>query len=226
VVAKLAEAEAEAEEDVNLIHQFPKIIDNNLKNIEIMISAILLAAGQSRRLIGGNKLIIKYKEVPLINHILKSLIKSKVNKIIIVLGYESNKIKKIILKSKKIIFINNPNYKKGISSSIKCGLKKLSNKNKGFIIAQSDMPLVTFSLINKIYNSIIKSNKLVHVLKNNNKIGNPIGFNIETKIKFKKIKGNMGARKMVKKLSKNTNFLSTNSKAIFKDLDLKKDFSN
>ncbi len=31
---------------------------------------------------------------------------------------------------------------------------------------------------------------------------------------------------MVKKLSKNTNFLSTNSKAIFKDLDLKKDFSN
>ena len=222
---KLAEAEAEAE-DVNLIHQFPKIIDNNLKNIEIMISAILLAAGQSRRLIGGNKLIIKYKEVPLINHILKSLIKSKVNKIIIVLGYESNKIKKIILKSKKIIFINNPNYKKGISSSIKCGLKKLSNKNKGFIIAQSDMPLVTFSLINKIYNSIIKSNKLVHVLKNNNKIGNPIGFNIETKIKFKKIKGNMGARKMVKKLSKNTNFLSTNSKAIFKDLDLKKDFSN
>jgi|TARA_B100000959_G_scaffold660_1_gene651 molybdenum cofactor cytidylyltransferase len=191
-----------------------------------MISAILLAAGQSRRLIGGNKLIIKYKEVPLINHILKSLIKSKVNKIIIVLGYESNKIKKIILKSKKIIFINNPNYKKGISSSIKCGLKKLSNKNKGFIIAQSDMPLVTFSLINKIYNSIIKSNKLVHVLKNNNKIGNPIGFNIETKIKFKKIKGNMGARKMVKKLSKNTNFLSTNSKAIFKDLDLKKDFSN
>jgi len=223
-VAKLAEAEAE--EDVNLIHQFPKIIDNNLKNIEIMISAILLAAGQSRRLIGGNKLIIKYKEVPLINHILKSLIKSKVNKIIIVLGYESNKIKKIILKSKKIIFINNPNYKKGISSSIKCGLKKLSNKNKGFIIAQSDMPLVTFSLINKIYNSIIKSNKLVHVLKNNNKIGNPIGFNIETKIKFKKIKGNMGARKMVKKLSKNTNFLSTNSKAIFKDLDLKKDFSN
>jgi molybdenum cofactor cytidylyltransferase len=191
-----------------------------------MISAILLAAGQSRRLIGGNKLIIKYKEVPLINHILKSLIKSKVNKIIIVLGYESNKIKKIILKSKKIIFINNPNYKKGISSSIKCGLKKLSNKNKGFIIAQSDMPLVTFSLINKIYNSIIKSKKLVHVLKNNNKIGNPIGFNIETKIKFKKIKGNMGARKMVKKLSKNTNFLSTNSKAIFKDLDLKKDFSN
>lgn len=191
-----------------------------------MISAILLAAGQSKRMERENKLIKKYKGKPLINHILKSLIKSKVNKIIIVLGYESNKIKKIILKSKKIIFINNPNYKKGISSSIKCGLKKLSNKNKGFIIAQSDMPLVTFSLINKIYNSIIKSNKLVHVLKNNNKIGNPIGFNIETKIKFKKIKGNMGARKMVKKLSKNTNFLSTNSKAIFKDLDLKKDFSN
>jgi len=52
-----------------------------------MISAILLAAGQSKRMERENKLIKKYKGKPLINHILKSLIKSKVNKIIIVLGY-------------------------------------------------------------------------------------------------------------------------------------------
>ena len=72
-----------------------------------MISAILLAAGQSKRMQGENKLLKKYKNRPLINHILKSLIKSKVNKIIIVLGYESRKIKKIVLKSKKITFVVN-----------------------------------------------------------------------------------------------------------------------
>ena len=59
-----------------------------------MISAILLAAGQSKRTGGENKLIKKYKGRALINHILKSLIKSKVNKIIIVLGHESREIKK------------------------------------------------------------------------------------------------------------------------------------
>ena len=191
-----------------------------------MISAILLAAGQSKRMERENKLIKKYKGKPLINHILKSLIKSKVNKIIIVLGYESRKIRKITLKSKKITFVFNSNYKQGISSSIKFGLKKINKKNKGFIIVQSDMPMITSSLINKIYYSIIRNNELVHVLKNKNKIGNPIGFNISTKEKFKKIKGNMGAKKMVKKLRKNTKYLLTNSKAIFKDLDKNRSFVN
>ena len=68
-----------------------------------MITAILLAAGQSKRIPNENKLIKRFKNKPLINHILKSLIKSKINKIIIVLGYEHLKIKKVLLKSKKII---------------------------------------------------------------------------------------------------------------------------
>lgn len=73
-----------------------------------MIKAILLAAGQSKRLNGENKLAKIYKNKPLINHILKALYKSKVNKVVIVLGYQDKKIKKIIKKNKKIdVLINN-----------------------------------------------------------------------------------------------------------------------
>ena len=56
-----------------------------------MISAILLAAGQSKRLKGENKLIRKFKNKPLINHAINSLIKSKVNKIVVVVGHEDKK---------------------------------------------------------------------------------------------------------------------------------------
>jgi len=77
-----------------------------------MITAILLAAGQSKRLKDENKLTKLFKGKPLINHILYSLIKSKVNKIIIVLGFEHLKIKTKLLKSKKINFAINKNYKK------------------------------------------------------------------------------------------------------------------
>ena len=51
-----------------------------------MIKAILLAAGQSKRMKSENKLIKLYKNKPLINYSLNVLKKSKVNKIIIVLG--------------------------------------------------------------------------------------------------------------------------------------------
>ena len=190
-----------------------------------MIKAILLAAGQSKRMKSENKLIKLYKNKPLINYSLNVLKKSKVNKIVIVLGYQHKEVKKIIKKNKKISFILNKKYKLGISSSIKVGLKKISKKNKGFIVVQSDMPFIKSSDINKICNSIKKRNFLVHALKFKNKIGNPIGFDILVMKKFKKIKGDMGAKFMVKRLKKRTNFIKVTSGKVFKDFDFKKDFS-
>jgi len=189
-----------------------------------MISAILLAAGQSKRFKNENKLTKIFKKKRLINHVLNSLIKSKVNKITIVLGYEANKIKKITKKNKKINFITNTNFKNGISSSIKTGIKKLSKNNKGFMVVQSDMPFINTSNINKIHRSILKKEYLVHALKFKNKIGNPIGFDISLLKKFRKMKGDIGAKFMVKRLKKNTNFIKVSSSKTFKDFDKEKDF--
>ena len=189
-----------------------------------MIKGILLAAGQSRRLKNENKLIKIFKDKPLIHHALNSVQNSKIKKLIIVLGYQFKEVKKNIKKNKKIIFVHNKNYKNGMSSSIKSGLKKISKKDKGFIILQSDMPFVKTSDINKIYNSLIRKKYLVHALKYKNRIGNPIGFDISILNKFKKIKGNIGAKYMVKRLKNSTNFIKVSSEKVFKDFDRASDF--
>ena len=189
-----------------------------------MIKAILLAAGQSKRLKTENKLIKSYKNKPLIDHSLKALYESKVNKVIVVLGHQKNEIKKIIRNNKKNIFVYNKNYKKGIASSIKAGLKKVGNKDKGFIIVQSDMPFMKSSEINKIY-SLIKSQKfLVYALKYKERVGNPIGFDISIVKKLDKIKGDIGAKFMVKKLKKETKFIKISNPRSFKDFDKISDF--
>ena len=189
-----------------------------------MIKAILLAAGQSKRLKSENKLIKLYKKTPLINHSLKKLQKSNVNKIIIVLGHDYRDLKKIIKKNKKNIFIYNKNFKKGMASSIKVGLKKVARNDEGFIVVQSDMPFIKTSDINKIYNSIKLKKFLVYMLKFKNRIGNPIGFDISLIKKFKNIRGEFGAKFMVKKLKKRTKFIRTSSVKSFKDFDKVSDF--
>jgi molybdenum cofactor cytidylyltransferase len=189
-----------------------------------MIKAILLAAGQSKRLKSENKLIKLYKKTPLINHSLKKLQKSNVNKIIIVLGHDYKEIKKIIKKNRKNIFIYNKNFKKGMASSIKVGLKKVARNDEGFIVVQSDMPFIKTSDINKIYNSIKLKKFLVYKLKFKNKIGNPIGFDISLIKKFKNIRGEFGAKFMVKRLKKRTKFIRTSSVKSFKDFDKVSDF--
>ena len=189
-----------------------------------MIKAIFLAAGQSKRIKSENKLTKLYKKTPLINHSLKPLQKSKVNKIIIVLGHDHKKVKKIIKKNKKNIFIYNKNFKKGMASSIKVGLRKITKNDKGFIIVQSDMPFIKAVDINKIFNSIKLKKFLVYVLKFKNKIGNPIGFDISLIKKFKNIKGEFGAKFMVKRLKNRTKFIRINTAKSFKDFDKASDF--
>ena len=189
-----------------------------------MIKTILLAAGQSRRLKSENKLIKLYKKKPLINYSLKTLHKSKVDKVVIVLGYQKNELKKVIKKNKKNIFIFNKDYRKGMASSIKAGLKKVSKSDKGFIIVQSDMPFIKLSEINKIYNSIKSQKFLVYALRYKNRVGNPIGFDISVIKKFKRIKGDVGAKFMVKRLKNETKFIKIGNLKSFKDFDKASDF--
>ena len=191
-----------------------------------MITAILLAAGQSKRLKNENKLIKLFKKKLLINHILSSLIKSKVNKIIIVLGFEHLKVKKKLLKSKKIKFVINKNYKKGISSSIKTGLRGLSKHNNGFLIVQGDMPNITKTTINKIILLINKPGKEIFLPRFQNRIGNPIGFKKSMIKNINKIKGDRGAKNIIKKNSKKIKFVNIYSKSILTNFNTKKDFSS
>jgi molybdenum cofactor cytidylyltransferase len=191
-----------------------------------MITAILLAAGQSKRLFNQNKLIKNYKGKPLINHAVQSIIKSKIEKLIIVLGFEYLKVKKKINKNKKIKFVINHNYKRGISSYIKCGLKKISNKSYGFIIVQADMPKISKNILNKLYKEIKTNKKEIFVPIKNNKIGNPIGFKLSMVNQLKKISGNRGAKFIIKRNKSKIKYIRAKSLGIFRDIDLNKDFNS
>ena len=173
-----------------------------------------------------NKLIKNYKEKPLINHAVQSIIKSKIEKLIIVLGFEYLKVKKKINKSKKIKFVINHNYTRGISSSIKCGLKKISNKSYGFIIVQADMPEISKNILNKLYKEIKTNKKEIFVPKKNNKIGNPIGFKLSMVNQLKKISGNRGAKFIIKRNKSKIKYIRTKSLGIFRDIDSNKDFNS
>ena len=189
-----------------------------------MISAIVLAAGQSKRMGGDNKLIKKYNKKYLINHIIGTLIKSKVNKIIVVLGFQKIKVRKITVKNKKINFIFNKNYKSGMASSIKTGLKRILKKNIGFLVVQADMPLISKKIINSLCYAIENNNKEIVVPIYKINMGNPIGFKSSMIKILNKTKGDSGAKKMIKRNKKKLSLIKVNSKSIFKDFNTQGDF--
>ena len=189
-----------------------------------MISAILLAAGTSSRFKGKNKLLSKYKNKVLFKYVFDELVKSKVNEVIVVLGKNRNEFTKLISKNQKVKVLYNKNYKKGMSTSIKEGIKKIKKPTKGFLICLSDMPKIKASIYNKIIKKFIL-NKSYPVVPIYNKIrGNPVCFPYNFKRKLMKLKGDVGAKNILKKMKCTS--INVRSKSILIDFDKRFDFKN
>ena len=190
-----------------------------------MISTILLAAGQSKRMINENKLVKKYKNIPLIKYAVDNVLNSSIDELIIVLGYQKEVIKKIIDENKKIKFINNPNFESGIASSIKTGLDNLSKETEAFFICLGDMPNINKEIYNQLINLRFNNkDKEIFVPYYQEKQANPILFSKKMKEEIQKIEGDFGAKKIIVDNEKKVFKLSIQDKGVITDFNNINDF--
>jgi len=189
-----------------------------------MISAILLAAGQSKRMNGENKLTKKIQGIPLIKNSVKNILSSSVDELIVVLGYQKKIIEKLIDKNEKIKTVFNENFENGIASSIKTGLNHFSEKTEAFFICLGDMPLVNYN----IYNQLIKSkdNKKIIVPIYKGQQGNPVLFDKSMKEKIMSISGDAGAKKILELNKDKILNLEINDQNITKGFDTQDNFNS
>jgi molybdenum cofactor cytidylyltransferase len=197
-----------------------------------MISAILLAAGQSKRMNGENKLTKEINGIPLIKYAIKNILGSTVDELIIVVGYEKELIENIVDKNKKIKFVYNKEFSSGIASSIKIGLGQISNKTKNFFIALADMPKVNQNIYNKLikaknnYNLKLnpENRKEIVIPTFGEKDGNPVLFSIFMKDKVMEISGDIGAREIIENNKTKILRVPFNGDGVILDFDTKDNF--
>ena len=188
-----------------------------------MISAILLAAGQSKRMNGENKLAKEIQGIPLLKLSVKNILASSINELVIVLGYQKEIIEKLIDKHKKIKIVFNKNFENGMASSIKTGLLHCSEKSEAFFICLGDMPLVNHN----IYNQLIKSkyNKKIIVPTYKGQQGNPVLFDKSMKDNIMNILGDTGAKKILELNKDKILNLEINDQSIAKGFDTQDNFN-
>ena len=188
-----------------------------------MISAILLAAGQSKRMAGENKLTKKIQGIPLIKHSVKNILSSSVDELIVVLGYQKEIVEKFIGKNEKIKIVFNKNFENGMASSIKTGLNHFSEKTEAFFICLGDMPLVNHNIYNQLIKS--KNNKEIIVPTYKGQQGNPVLFDKSMKEKIRNISGDSGAKKILELNKDKILNLEINDQGIAKGFDTQDNFN-
>lgn len=105
-----------------------------------MISAIILAAGRSRRM-GRQKVLLPYAGATVIERIVAVLQKGTVDEIIVVVGHDADRVVSV-LKHVGVHVVHNKSNATGMLSSVRCGILAASPSTTGFMIALGDQPSI------------------------------------------------------------------------------------
>ena len=139
-----------------------------------MICAMVLAAGLSRRM-GVQKLLLPFGGKTVITHIVDQLLVSNAGEIHVVVGHRAESIREE-LSSRNVSIVSNPDYKSGMLSSVRCGLKSLPEKCRAVMVVLGDQPTITAELIDQMVQSFEAIEKTILVPLYNDKRGHPIIF--------------------------------------------------
>lgn len=140
------------------------------------ISGIILAAGFSSRMEGGNKLLLPYLSHTVIEETISQMKKSDVTETIIVTGYQNEKINKAIDSVNDITVTYNPDYALGRAESIKRGLEAIDRSADAALFMVADKPGVSYELINRAITSFGQSHPAILYVETPDGRGHPILF--------------------------------------------------
>ncbi len=139
-----------------------------------MVSAILLAAGSSRRMGKQNKLLLPWNDQPMIARVAEQIQGSKASEIIVVLGHEAEKVK-AALAPFDVQFSYNPKHQSGMTSSIQAGIKTCSPDSRGYLICLGDMPRLQTTDYDTIIEQVSGKKEILAPFYRGQK-GNPVFF--------------------------------------------------
>jgi len=114
-----------------------------------MVSAIVLAAGESRRMGEQNKLLLPFRGKTLLETVVDNILASNAFETIVVVGHQAEQIEKV-LSNRDVRFVKNPRYRNGMTTSIQAGVNTASPQASGFMICLSDLPFITPSAFNRL----------------------------------------------------------------------------
>jgi molybdenum cofactor cytidylyltransferase len=188
-----------------------------------MICGIILAAGEGKRM-GKVKLTLPLGDKKLIEWVLQAVKLAPLNKYFLVVRPEDKEIIKIG-KTWGAEIVLNPNFRKGMSTSIKAALLKINTQEvEGFFLILGDQPLITSKIIDKLIKSFSPGKKEIVVPYYENRRGNPVLFDIYWKDGLMAVTGDVGGRVLIKAHPKKVKRVNISDETILFDIDQEKDY--
>ena len=138
-----------------------------------MISAIVLAAGESSRM-GTPKALLPVGEETFLSAVCARLSEAGVAEIVAVLGADAERVRSSRRVAASIVV--NPAYRDGQLSSLRCGLRAVASGSHGALVTLVDHPLVSAATYRTMRQEAEKEPGMILVASHRGRGGHPVVF--------------------------------------------------
>jgi molybdenum cofactor cytidylyltransferase len=195
-----------------------------------MVSAVVLAAGMSTRM-GRNKLLLSFRDKPLVVHAVGTLLASKVGEIIVVLGHESEKVWEQLEAyasqvsnggQTSLRLVKNPDYRDGLSTSVRTGVQAVSAEAGAIMIYLADQPLIEPGDVDRIITAFAAAkaeNKAIVVPFFKGERGNPVILDAALRDSILGIAGDVGCKGVIKRYPEKVYAIEMENDHVVRDVD-------
>jgi molybdenum cofactor cytidylyltransferase len=188
-----------------------------------MICGIILAAGEGKRM-GKVKLTLPLSNKKLIEWVLQAAKLTPLDKYFLVVRPEDKEIIEIG-KNWGAEIVLNPEYKSGMSTSIRKALSQIPSEDvEGFFIILGDQPLINPSILYKMLLAFTPGKKEIVVPFYKDKQGNPVLFDGYWKEELMGLTGDIGGRVLIKAHPKRIKKVKMLNEFILLDIDREEDY--
>jgi molybdenum cofactor cytidylyltransferase len=160
-----------------------------------MISAVVLAAGESSRF-GGQKLLAPLHGAPIIRWTVENVVASVVEDVVVVLGREAHTVREA-LAGLPVRCVVNERYREGLSTSLRAGIEALAPGAAAALVALGDQPGVSAAVIDRLVDEFRRSGSPIVAPVYNDVRGNPVLFAASLFAELQAVRGDQGAREII-----------------------------
>ena len=182
------------------------------------IAALLLAAGQSRRM-GSNKLVEQIDGLPMVARTAQRLLASRARPIVAVTGNQAEAVDAALGKL-PVERVHNPAFAEGLSTSLKRGLAALPDEVDGVVVCLGDMPLIAGRDIDRLiaaFNPL--EGRAIVVPTRRGKRGNPVLWAKRFFPEMTELAGDVGAKHLIGEHADLVAEIEMDSDSVLVDID-------
>ncbi|MBV1900062.1 MAG: nucleotidyltransferase family protein [Kordiimonadaceae bacterium] len=183
------------------------------------IAVAILAAGQSSRMVGENKLLLPYGKTTVLEHVIQEVKKATKDSVFIVTGHDAVHITAVATRHKTPT-VHNAGYASGMSSSVKLAVQHVPTSVEGLLIVLADMPALRADIYKEILAAFCPAaGRAIIVPTHKGKQGNPIMWGRAYFEQFETLSGDRGARSLLETNGEDVHRLELDTDSIFADID-------